>query len=253
MKMERWSGWASALACTLALSGCLAVPVSGGNKEYRPPVTVTNSVPDKVELYPEAVREGDRVVVRLMVSGTFTEKLTERREYEVTEQRKVAFGILPGMASLKPSLAPGGTLLALWANVCFLATPTLNGLFVEPFNPSAVPDGTTLGDGHVFRRSALVGFHKYTLPSRKGEDAPRTSTRSVSRTIPVDGVDLQFTAKPKFWQGCTRTGGAIVLTGVAPGEHTGTLVLPSVPKGHWLEKELAGWVDFEMNVPVKAE
>lgn len=247
--MER----AMALACALALSGCLAVPVSGGRKVYKPPITEMRSTPDSVELYPEAVRDGDRVEVRLMVSGTFTEETKERRPYEVTDRRKVSFGILPGMASLPPGLAPGGTLLALWANICFLGTPTLNGLFLEPFNPNPVPDSGTLGDGHAFRRSALVGFHKYSLPGSQGEDEPRISKRIVWQTLPVGDVELQFNARPKFWQDSTQQDGVFILTGVEPGEHTGTLVLKSVSAGHWLGKELADWVDFEMNVPVKAE
>lgn len=256
MVMNNWLGRLAALACAMALSGCLAIPVSGGTKVSKPIQTERRLVPlpGKVEFYPAAERNGNRVEVRLMVEGSFTEETVERRPYEVTEQRKVSFGILPGMASLRPGLAPGGTLLALWFNICFLGTPTLNGLLLEPFNPEAVPKSTTIGDGHVFRRSAFVGFHKYYLPGRQGEDPPRTSQRTVSDTRRVeDDVELQFSAQPKFWKTLSRKNGLIVLEGVEPGEHTGTLVLESVPQGHWLQGELKDLVNRRWFVSVKAE
>ncbi len=255
MDMENCLGRIAALACAMVLSGCLAIPVSGGKKVPRPPQTETHlaPLPGKVEFYPEAERQENRVEVKLMVEGAFTEETIERRPYTVTEQRKVAFGILPGMASLRPGLAPGGTLLALWFNICFLGTPTLNGLLLEPFNPVAVPDSPTVGDGHVFRRSAFVGFHKYSLPGRQGEDAPRTSQRTVSKTVRVEDVQLQFSAQPKFWKNIRQEKGGLVLEGVESGEHTGTLVLESVPSSHWLQGELKDLVNRKWFVSVKAE
>lgn len=255
MKTERqMAACTVAVACVL-LAGCVVVPTSGGRKTYRSLGTETRMIAEKVDFYPEAVRNGDTVRLHLVASGTFRQEITETRELTVTAQRKVAFGVLPGMASLRPGLVPGGTLLALWYNICFLTTPTLNGLLLEPFNPRAVAKSDTLGDGDSFRRSALVGFHKYEVPERRG-GTPETQTQTLKDEVagPVEGIELTFEGDPPvFWKTAKREGGEIVLEGVSPGAHSGKLVLAKIPEGHWLEDELREWLGFKMDVAIPAE
>ena len=255
MKAERRMAACAIAAACMLLAGCVAVTTSGGHKTYRSLGSETRMIAEKVDFYPEAVRQGDTVRLHLVASGTFRQETTETRELTVTAQRKMAFGILPGMASLRPGLVPGGTLLALWYNICFLGTPTLNGLLLEPFNPRAVEKSDTLRDEDWFRRSALVGFHKFKVPEERSGGTPQRLTQTAENegSGPLEGIELTFKAEEAFWNNAVRDGGAIVLTGVKPGAHSGKLVLTKLPESHWLADELREWVDFEMDVSIAAE
>ncbi|MBR4188713.1 MAG: hypothetical protein IKQ55_01995 [Kiritimatiellae bacterium] len=256
-------GWMSAMMALLgwwSLSGCVPVPVSGGQ-----PTTSTLSEtrkPMSAEIeyfYPKAVRSGDVASIQLIAKGIFTDAVVKEQTYSVTPQRKLSVGILPGMASLDPVSAVGGTLLAVWYNILFVGTPTLNGLFIEPFNPDPVPDSESVNDGHAFRRSALLGFHKYELAGRSGRGVPEEKRVSAAGTRSVSGVDFAFEADsasdPSFWTGVGHSDdrGTVYLYGVAPGKHVGRLVLEKVPPGHYMRKDLPRLVGFEMKVEIPAE
>lgn len=256
-------GWMRAMMVLLgwwSLSGCVAVRISGGQ-----PTTDTLSETWKplsagIEyFYPTAVRSRDVVSIQLMAKGRFTDGVVRKRTYSVSPQRKLSVGILPGMASLDPVSAVGGTLLAVWYNILFVGTPTLNGLFIEPFNPDPVPDSESVNDGHAFRRSALLGFHKYELAGRSGSGAPEEEKVTTDEPRAVSGVDFAFEADsesdPSFWTGVGHSDdrGTVYLYGVAPGKHVGRLVIEKVPPGHYMRKDLLRLVGFEMKVEIPVE
>ena len=240
------------LAGVLALAGCLPLRLSGGEKGPRPleQRATTNSVPQKVKFHLDIRRNGDLAMIRLLARGTVSETVTATKTYEISEEVKMTFGILPGMASLPPRLVVGGTFFALWYNICFLGTPTLAGLLIEPFNPNPVPMGYSLSDGHAFRRSALLGVHKFELPAKKEEKKDPPTTSIVEKTWVVEGVTMEFDAQPRFWQDSKMYQAGLVLTGVKPGRHKGTLVLKEVPPLHNLKKDLLEWENVEMDVTI---
>lgn len=240
------------LGGALALSGCVQMRLSGGHKVYKPleEKATTNSVPQKVKFHLDVQRDGDRATIRLLARGEVSETVTKTKPYETSEEVKMSFGILPGMASLPPRLAVGGTLFALWYNICFLGTPTLAGLLIEPFNPNPVPMGNSLGGGHAFRRSALLGVHKFRVPAKENEEKARPTTSIVNKTWVVEGVTMEIDANPRFWQDSEMYQTGLVLTGVGPGRHKGTLVLKEVPPLHNLKEDLLEWENVEMDVTI---
>lgn len=234
-----------------ALAGCAVMHVSGGGAPREKPrsewVVVTNPVATSVKFHPEVARSGDRVDIHLVSQGSFADEITEKKPWEIPEEVQVAIGFMPGMKSLRPELAAGGTLFALWYNICFLGTPTLVGLLIEPLNPNPVPMGGSVTDEYAFRRSALLGFHKFKLPGVTGTTTNSTPAAIVEDTRVVKNVTLEFKADRPFWSGIALNENGLVLTGVEPGRHEGTLVLKAVPDRHYLKKHLQEWIDFEMD------
>lgn len=253
------------LAVAWGLWGCVAFPVGGGEKTYDDSPSLTQPYlqrehgggtvlrPESVEYYPEATREGDTVRIRLVAEGRFTAERTENRRFTVTPEEKMAVGLVPGMASLPERKVVGGTVLAAWYNVLFLGTPTLSGLFIEPFLPPIAYDAR--GAGNTFRRSALFGFHRYKMGGHSGKEAPETIRGPVDATKqPVLGATFSFRAEKPFWKQMEMDESGVSLYGVEPGAHVGLLRLETLPADHTMRDDLEAWKGgrwIEVAIPEK--
>lgn len=246
------------LALALAgATGCVAIPLS---QEQRTNVRTTKKLEridaESVSSFKPAVqRDGSTATIRLEIDGAFTEKWVTTESYTALPRRKASFGLFPGLVNVRPSDRARNALAALWMNVCFAGTPTVNGLLVEPLNPVASAKSETLLGSGFFSRSTLFGFHKFDEPSHDVSLKPKTSVVTKKGPRPVDKIDLVLESADgkTFWKTQTSNDGQIRLTGVAPGEHEGILRIKSIQPSNWFGKELQPLLGKTIGVTIPEE
>ena len=243
---------------SVVLSGCISVPIGTLKEEYYGSPRVTTRTIDtegKLMFHADVDRKGNVVRLRLMVDGTFVEETTTTRTYAVQKQ-KLAVGVCPGFAygdqtwrCREVNEWMGGSVVGIFflfmnCNVGYLGTPTLSGLFVEPFLPAR-------DHFSFFRQGAFVGFSKYKQGNASVLKEPKVTRQTVEKTKAVDGIALWFDADPQFWESTVQQGDTLVLRGVEAGRHEGKLYIKSVPAGHVYEKELKkmAWEAIDVEIP----
>lgn len=180
----------AAAALSAAAAGCVSVPIATGPERFVG-VREENAVTGTPEYAVRAVveRSGDDAIVRFSVRGDFTNHVKRVSTYERDASTMLSAGLFPGVPGDRPELA----LAAIWYNVLMLGTPTLSGLFAEPFLQPAGPASDVGAGRGLFRRSALVGMFRWTDPGRGTKLVERESSetaRTEKVVLPVgDGPD----------------------------------------------------------------
>lgn len=239
----------------LALAtGCVSIPL-GSEKvlQTRSDGRKVESVSVEVESFrPVVARTGSSATVRLELDGTFTDRTTVSESRRVAARTKLSFGLFPGLANVQPSEnVVGDALLALWYNVCFLGTPTVNGLLLEPFEPASAKSRDFGGKG-AFSRAALLGFHKYEEPEAwvRGKESRTVETKKEARS--VRDIELSFRSDDPFWTSQRCTDGTLVLEGLPPDARTGVLEIRDIPADHPFREPLLGLRRARIEVTVPA-
>ena len=227
----------------LALApGCVSIPLGSERVlQTRTDNRSVETVSVEVESFrPVVSRTGSSATVRLELDGTFTDRTTVTESRKVAARTKLSVGLFPGLANVEPSgNVVGDALIALWYNVCFLGTPTVNGLLLEPFEPASAKSRDFGGKG-AFSRAALLGFHKYEEPEGwiPGRGSRTVETKKEARH--VRNVGLSFRSDAPFWASQRCTDGTLVLEGLPPDARTGVLEIRDIPADHPYREPLLG-------------
>ena len=156
-------------AILLCGAGCVSFPLESARPTSRTTgaaiTTIVKSSSNEVdEVVPVVWRTGERrAELKIDLIGDIMIRETTDVNTTYGAREKMSFGFFPGAACDESGGEKiGSVLLALWYNIILAGTPTLSGLFVEPFIP------TEVGQGSRFSRSALPSLGS-SVDDKKGD------------------------------------------------------------------------------------